>query len=167
MVFNGPAMQPAIMWGAEITIQRTNTTQRGEIVCFRHYRPDGNRSDEYGNYFRFVSRVIALGGDTISFVRLSDSYSWEAVVYLNGVLLDETEYLAVEASMFFGSSQQNGFIKDGDRYSLTIQAGYMFVMGDSRGTLGNMAHMANDSRSWGAININRTLVGRVIEIRNP
>jgi signal peptidase I len=88
-----------------------NNVSRGDIVVFY--------SAEYDT--RFVKRVIGLPNDTIDII--------DGSVYVNGTLLDESEYLSADICT---DSEQTHFEVPDDSY---------FMLGDNR-------EYSNDSRYW-------------------
>lgn len=97
---------------------RLDKYKRGDVIVF--HSPIDNEK-------LFIKRVIGLPGDRI---RLENGN-----VYLNGMLFDETAYLAKEVKTYGGS-----FLPDG--VEITVPAGTVFVMGDNRS-------YSSDSREWG------------------
>ncbi len=97
---------------------RLDKYKRGDVIVF-HSPIDSEKL--------FIKRVIGLPGDRI---RLENGN-----VYLNGMLLDESAYLAKEVKTYGGS-----FLKDG--MEVTVPMGAVFVMGDNR-------PYSSDSREWG------------------
>lgn len=97
---------------------RLDKYKRGDVIVF-HSPVDNEKL--------FIKRVIGLPGDRI---RLENGD-----VYLNGVLLDESAYLAKEVKTYGGS-----FLPDG--VEITVPSGTVFVMGDNR-------PYSSDSREWG------------------
>lgn len=107
---------------------RFNNIKRGDVIVFR------SPVDEEK---LFIKRVIAVSGDRIKVEN--------GKVQLNGVLLDETEYLDPSVTTFGGSYLQEG-IED------VVPEGEFFVMGDNR-------PYSSDSREWGFLENNR-IIGR-------
>jgi signal peptidase I len=91
--------------------------ERGDIVVF-HKPENAGESD----VDEFIKRVIGLEGETLR--------SMDGVVYIDGRPLDEP-YL--ESGIFTSSLNE-----------ITVPEGYIFVMGDSRGS-------SHDSRFFGPI----------------
>lgn len=102
---DGPSMQPTLHTDERLFVTRYtyyfNDIQRGDIVVCKYPSP------EYPK--KYVKRVIALGGETISI--------FNGVVYINGDALQED------------------YIKDpplNDMEEQYVPEGYVFVMGDNR-----------------------------------
>ncbi len=97
---------------------RIREPQRGDVVIFK-----------YSETQDFIKRIIALPGDT---VMLKDGQ-----LYINGTLLDESNYLNDTVYTNGGD-----FLKEGE--SKTVPEGEYFVCGDNR------PH-SSDSRVFGSI----------------
>ncbi len=97
---------------------RFKEPQRGDVIIFK-----------YSNTQDFIKRIIGLPGDT---VMLKDGQ-----LYINGHILDESEYL--DNSMYTNGGD---FLKEGE--SKEIPEGEYFVCGDNR------TH-SSDSRTFGSI----------------
>lgn len=97
---------------------RVRDPQRGDVVIFK-----------YTDTQDFIKRIIALPGDT---VMLKDGQ-----LYVNGILLDESNYL--ESTVYTNGGD---FLKEGD--SKVIPEGEYFVCGDNR------PH-SSDSRAFGPV----------------
>lgn len=97
---------------------RLGPPHKGDVVVFK--APKEEEKD-------FIKRVIGEPGDTVSLK--------EGLVYVNGKLLDESEYLASDVRTYGGS-----FLKDVE--SVVAPEGNYFVMGDNR-------MYSSDSREWG------------------
>lgn len=97
---------------------RIRDPQRGDVVIFK-----------YSDTQDFIKRIIALPGDT---VMLKDGQ-----LYINGTLLDESNYLDDTVYTTGGD-----FLKEGE--SKTIPEGEYFVSGDNR------PH-SSDSRAFGPV----------------
>lgn len=135
----GTSMETTLINGERLAVEKIsylfNEPQRGDIVIV-HYP----RSRD-----RYVKRVIALAGETVS---IEDGY-----VYINGKRLDETAY----AGDWYGNIVQRS-----DYYSsYTVPEGCVFVMGDNRND-------STDSRSIkvGAIPLEQVL-GRAMFVVWP
>ena len=101
-----------------LIVLRFETAHKGDVIVFK--APKDIEKD-------FIKRVIGEPGDTI---QLKDGF-----VYVNGLLLDESSYLASDVRTYGGS-----FLQEGDQ--IVVPEGYCFVMGDNR-------MYSSDSREWG------------------
>lgn len=93
--------------------------QRGDVIIFK-----------YSDTQDFIKRIIGLPGDI---VMLKDGE-----IYINGAVLDESEYL--NSTVYTNGGD---YIKEGE--SITLGDGEYFVCGDNR------PH-SSDSRTFGPIN---------------
>lgn len=99
---------------------RFKDPQRGEVVIFK--APPKKEYD-------YIKRIIGLPNDTIM---INDGK-----VYINGALLDESDYL--DENIY---TQPGAFSSEDEE--IIIPANHYFVIGDNR------TH-SNDSREWGYI----------------
>lgn len=126
----GDSMEPALYNGQKILmnriIYRLSTPKRGDVIVFL---PNGNQNSHY-----YVKRVVGLPGETVQ-IR-------EGRVYINGVLLEESEELD---KMIDAGIAQN---------ELELAMDEFFVLGDNRNS-------SEDSRSGniGAVNKD-TIIGK-------
>ena len=126
----GDSMEPALYNGQKILmnriIYRLSTPKRGDVIVFL---PNGNQNSHY-----YVKRVVGLPGETVQ-IR-------EGRVYINGVLLEESEELD---KMIDAGIAQN---------ELELAMDEFFVLGDNRNS-------SEDSRSGniGAANKD-TIIGK-------
>lgn len=140
---DGTSMEEYLLDGERVAVNKTaywfHEPERGDIIIC-HY-PD--RSE------RFVKRVIAFGGETIS---IEDGY-----VYINGEQLDETAY----AGEWYGHITRLVMTRGSRDGVYTVPEGYVFVMGDNR----NLSH---DSRALdvGPIAVEQVL-GKAIAVVWP
>lgn len=93
---------------------------RGDVIVFKA-PPDPEKD--------FIKRVIGEPGDT---VLIKDGF-----VYVNGVLLDESSYLASDMRTYGGKFMQEGV-------AVVVPPGGYLVMGDNR-------PYSSDSREWGFV----------------
>ena len=140
---NGESMVSTLMHNERVLVEKVSDwfsePKRGDIVIVRF----PNRSE------RFVKRVIALGGETIT---IKDGY-----VYVDNVRLDESEY----AGDWYGRITRLIRTEGSVNGSYTVPEGYIFVMGDNR----NVSH---DSRAEdvGAIPLEH-VIGRACAVIWP
>jgi signal peptidase I len=120
----GNSMHPTFKDGQYIFTDkisyRMGTPKRGEVIVFK----DPKNPD-----IDFIKRIIGMPGDT---VKIS-----EGRVYLNGQILDESNYLA--SDVFTGPESYLS-----ENQELTVPEGFYFVMGDNR------PH-SSDSRDFGPV----------------
>ena len=100
---------------------RFNNPKRGDVIVFKSpQNPD----------IDYIKRIIGMPGDT---VKLENSH-----FYINGVKLDESNYLSEKIY-----TSQGNFLREGAEIS--VPPSYYFVCGDNR-------PVSSDSRAWGPIN---------------
>lgn len=99
-------------------VLRFGSIHKGDVIVFQ--APKDIEKD-------FIKRVIGEAGDTIQ-IR-------NGFVYVNGLLLDESAYLASDVRTYGGS-----FLRDGE--IVMVPDENYFVMGDNRA-------YSSDSREWG------------------
>ncbi len=97
---------------------RFSDPQKGDVIVFQ--APTDENKD-------FIKRVMAVPGDTIS-IQNGD-------VYVNGVMVDESEYLDSTVETGAGA-----FMSEGEE--IVVPEGEYVVMGDNR-------NASSDSREWG------------------
>lgn len=114
---------------------RVRSVQRGEVIIFK--APKNIEKD-------FIKRIIALPGERI---KIEDGR-----VFINGHLLDESEYIPTDIKTFAGS-----IIREGIEYEVP-QDSY-FALGDNRLN-------SADSREWGFIKKNE-IIGRSLLVYWP
>ncbi len=117
---------------------RLGDINRGDVVVFE--KPPGAG----GEIEDFIKRVIALPGETITFV--------SGDVYIDGVLLDEPYTEGQPSSPRAAAIISEGCTNDAAEDRCTLADGWYFVMGDNRGN-------STDSRAFGPIR-EETVVGR-------
>ena len=142
-IVDGTSMEQYLHDHERVAVNKTaywlHEPERGDIVIV-HY-PDRTE--------RFVKRIIAFGGETIS---IMDGY-----VYINGQKLDESAY----AGDWYGNITRlvttvgsvNGVYK--------VPEGYVFVMGDNR----NLSHDSR-ARDVGPI-ANEQVLGKCVAVVWP
>ena len=99
---------------------RFEKPKRGDVIIFR--APVNTNYD-------YIKRIIGLPGDRVKI--------YQNKVYINGFLLDESEYLTPNIKTTAGH-----FIKEGEE--IVVPEDKYFVLGDNR------SH-SSDSREWGFI----------------
>ncbi len=136
---NGESMMPNYLNGEYILTNlitlRLGEVEKGEVIVFK--APTNHEKD-------YIKRVIAVAGDT---VMIQDGN-----VYVNGQLLDESEYLP---STF--TTSNGNFIKPGEK--LIVPQDEYFVMGDNRSA-------SSDSREWGFVKRNE-IIGKSMVVYWP
>jgi signal peptidase I len=100
---NGSSMEPTLREGEVLIVNRLSVymrrVRRGEIVIFMN----GSTSEE------FIKRVVGLPGERVEIRGGS--------VYINGVYLDESDYLA---------------FAEGELEEVSVPEGHVFLLGDNR-----------------------------------
>ena len=115
-IVDGESMQTTLMDGERVLVEKVsywfNEPQRGDIVIVRF--PNRNEC--------FVKRIIAFGGETIE---IRDGF-----VYIDGKMLDETEY----AGEWYGKIRPSMRVRSVGSINgvYTVPEGCVFVMGDNR-----------------------------------
>ena len=134
-VVDGSSMEQTLFDGEHIIISDLfYTPKRGDIVVCEDY----SLEDEYMRK-PIVKRVIAIAGDTVKIDRYGN-------VYVNGELLDESDYVYIDGPLEIPEKIINE--------EITIQEGEIFVMGDHR-------NVSADSRIAGPIKVDSVL-GKVL-----
>lgn len=127
---NGQSMHPSYNNGEYILTNlislRFQNIERGIVVVFES--PVNREKD-------FVKRVIGIPGDEIM---IKAGY-----VFVNGIKLDESDYLPPSARSYGGT-----FIAEGT--AVTVPGNNYFVMGDNR-------NFSSDSREWGFVAKNKII----------
>lgn len=149
----GLSMYPTILDGAQVVIRETTDIRHDDIVCFKKL------NEEKNEYEYIIKRVIAMGNDTIAFVKQEETAYFN--IYLNDAQLDEY-YL--DTAMPYGQTTLREFVQNHFErisefnYKFTVPANEMFVMGDNR-------RDSLDSRHYGPVPLSDA-IGKVIEIIN-
>ena len=138
------AMSPTIPVGARVIANpwayRSKAPQRGDMIVFS-YPLDPN--------YTYVSRVIAVGGDTIE-IR-------DKAVVLNGKLISEPHAVHSDVVIYPRSLSLPEPYRSRDQFGpVTVSANAFFVLGDNR-------EHASDSRYWGTVPRN-LIRARVVHI---
>ena len=128
----GASMEPNFHDGEYLVIDeisyRMREPRRGEVIVFQFPR---NPSQYY------IKRIVGLPGETVF---IDDGHvTIQNEVYIQGVLLDEAQYLLDS-------------VRTGGTISLTLGEEEYFVLGDNRSA-------SSDSRSWGVLG-REGIVGR-------
>ncbi|MBQ6436431.1 signal peptidase I [bacterium] len=133
---DGHSMDPNLQTGEYLLTEkisyRFGQPQRGEVIVFK-----APQTACIGPSCEYIKRIIGLPGET---VRLS-----EGKIYINGQLLDESNYLAASVVSMPGA------FTAGEREVVLADDQY-FVCGDNRAG-------SSDSRHWGPIN-KQAIIGR-------
>ena len=99
----GSSMLPTFSEGEILLVNRlalyVKSVERGQIVIFKNK----SSGDEY------IKRVIGLPGESVEII--------DGSVYINGIYLDESEYLA---------------FRQGDLAETFVPSGHVFLLGDNR-----------------------------------
>jgi signal peptidase I len=125
-----PAMEPTISAGDRIRVVETQSVGRGDVVVFE--TPPGM---EPSPVTKFVSRIVAVGGDRIEPV--------DGQLRINGAIVEEP----------YVNPDCGGPLTGAPLQPQTIPDGQVFVMSDGR-------CMSKDSRAYGPIPVS-SIVGRV------
>jgi signal peptidase I len=128
----GASMEPTFLDGEYLVIDelsyRLREPRRGEVIVFQF--------PQNPSQF-FIKRIVALPGERVA---IEDS---RVTIfndrYPEGVVLDETQYLAEG-------------VRTGGTVSVTLGENEYFVLGDNRVA-------SSDSRSWGSLNV-EAIIGR-------
>lgn len=135
---SGASMQPTLQDGDHIMVLKVGfEIERGDIILFE--RP--------GSDYPPVKRVIAMGGDTVSF----DGESY----YVNGEKLEES-YLFEDFYAEDYLSVFDGEIAKALEVGLTLKSDELFVLGDNR-------NHSYDSHDYGPVKQDR-VIGKVVNI---
>lgn len=127
---NGQSMYPNYENGEYILTNliglRFQPVGRGDVIVFES--PTNKEKD-------FVKRVIGVPGDE---VMVKAGY-----VFVNGIKLDESKYLAPDVKTYAGA-----FLKEGNPD--VVPANNFFVLGDNRS-------FSSDSREWGFVSVQKVI----------
>lgn len=133
---NGHSMDPTLQTGEYLLTEkiayRTREPQRGEIVVFK-----APTSACVGSGCDYIKRIIGLPGETVKIAG--------GKFYINGVELNESEYLAPTVVTNPGPYTAN-------EREITLGTDQYFVSGDNRAN-------SADSRYWGPIS-KSAIIGR-------
>ena len=124
----GSSMEPTLYSGDAVFVEMisvyTGNFDRGDIVTIDAKGMEGYSHDE-----NLIKRIIGLPGETI---KIADGN-----VYINGQLLDESDYLPADTKTYVGmEGQSRGYDE------ITLGPDEYYCMGDNRGG-------SNDSRRMG------------------
>ena len=124
----GSSMEPTLHSGDAVFVEMisvyTGNFSRGDIVTI-----DAKGMEGYSHEENLIKRIVGLPGETI---KIEDGN-----VYINGVLLDESEYLPAGTKTYVGAEgQARGY------QEVTLGPDEYYCMGDNRGG-------SNDSRRMG------------------
>ncbi len=133
---NGHSMDPNLQTGQYLLTEKINyrfyEPQRGDIIVFR-----APAAACIGDGCDYIKRIIALPGEKVKVV--------DGKFFVNGQLLDESQYLAPTVVTNAGA-----FTADGRE--ITLGENQYFVSGDNRAG-------SSDSRYWGPID-KKSIIGR-------
>ncbi len=142
---SGESMYPTLEDGDRVFLQTSNfDLTYGDIIVF-------TRINNEGKSVNAVKRIIAMGGDTLSFDRTTQKW------VVNGTPLEE-EYFAGEYSKnYFDKIYDDAIYDEG----ITIPENCLFVLGDNR----NIADgsLSVDSHIYGPISLD-SVVGKVLRV---
>lgn len=142
---SGESMYPTLEDGDRIFLQISNFEMSyGDIVVF-------TRQDSDGKSVNAVKRIIAMGGDTLSFDRKTEKW------VVNGIPLEETYFLGEYSANYFDKIYDTAIYDEG----ITIPSGYLFVLGDNRNIAGGS--LSVDSHIYGPIPAD-SVVGKVLKV---
>ena len=124
----GSSMEPTLHTGDAVFVEMisvyTGNLDRGDIVTI-----DAKGMEGYTHEENLIKRIVGLPGETI---KIADGN-----VYINGVLLDESDYLPEGTKTYVGAEgQARGY------QEITLGPDEYYCMGDNRGG-------SNDSRRMG------------------
>lgn len=142
---SGDSMYPTLKDGDRIFLQISGYDYTyGDIVVF-------TRTDSEGKSVNAVKRVIALGGDIVSFDR--ENNKW----LVNGNPIEETYFNGEYSSNYFDKIYDTAIYDGG----ITIPENCLFVLGDNRNILGGS--LSVDSHIYGPIPA-ESVVGKVLRV---
>ena len=124
----GSSMEPTLHTGDAVFVEMisvyTGNFSRGDIITI-----DAKGMDGYAHEENLIKRIVGLPGETI---KIADGQ-----VYINGELLDESDYLPAGTMTYVGAEgQARGYDE------ITLGPDEYYCMGDNRGG-------SNDSRRMG------------------
>lgn len=124
----GSSMEPTLYTGDAVFVEMisvyTGNFKRGDIITI-----DAKGMEGYTHEENLIKRIIGLPGETI---KITDGN-----VYINGELLDESDYLPAGTKTFVGAEGQSRGYDE-----VTLGPDEYYCMGDNRGG-------SNDSRRMG------------------
>ncbi|MBR5418593.1 MAG: signal peptidase I [Clostridiales bacterium] len=124
----GSSMEPTLHTGDAVFVEMisvyTGNFSRGDIITI-----DAKGMDGYAHEENLIKRIVGLPGETIKIA--------DGLVYINGELLDESDYLPAGTMTYVGAEgQARGYDE------VTLGPDEYYCMGDNRGG-------SNDSRRMG------------------
>ena len=124
----GSSMEPTLHTGDAVFVEMisvyTGNFSRGDIITI-----DAKGMDGYAHEENLIKRIVGLPGETIKIA--------DGLVYINGELLDESDYLPAGTMTYVGAEgQARGYDE------ITLGPDEYYCMGDNRGG-------SNDSRRMG------------------
>ncbi len=124
----GSSMEPTLYSGDAVFVEMisvyTGNFDRGDIITIDAKGMEGYSHDE-----NLIKRIVGLPGETI---KIADGN-----VYINGQLLDESDYLPAGTKTYVGAEGQSRGYDE-----MTLGPDEYYCMGDNRGG-------SNDSRRMG------------------
>ena len=124
----GSSMEPTLYSGDAVFVEMisvyTGNFDRGDIITI-----DAKGMEGYSHEENLIKRIVGLPGETIKIA--------DGDVYINGQLLDESDYLPAGTKTYVGAEGQSRGYDE-----MTLGPDEYYCMGDNRGG-------SNDSRRMG------------------
>lgn len=146
MTVSGDSMYPNLQNNDKIFLQKFGyKLTYGDMVVFP-------RKDSSGKEINAVKRIIAMGGDTLSFDPVNKKW------ILNGTPLDEPYFDGEYSDSYFAYGD---YVEALFGEGITVPEGYLFVLGDNRNIQGG--GISVDSHIYGPIS-SSDVIGKVIKV---